>query len=272
MIAMFPAVQVMGKEQKSTVTVEIPQYDVVDYDNYSSAVIQGGETLATEEGRPTVPYFIKYVDFPANTKIQDVTIVKRSDPQNKQGTGLKLAPVSFDILAYTKKEVKMIDGWYPQKVFDWKINNKDDGTIQLAIIIYPFFYEPSTTNVNFYKQYQFEVTYISSDTKITSVTTDKKAYKAGETIKISSEFENPSDEKDLVLGFQIKDYATDKVIESLPLKSLKKLSGAGSFNTQWNTGKAGDGTYVIEATIFDSSGIVLDKKKSEFDIYSKPKE
>ena len=59
-----------------------------------------------------------------------------------------------------------------------------DSTSTLHIVTYPFCYNLLTTDVRFYKDYSFDISYTVSLVALTSLTNDKDVYQEGDTVVI----------------------------------------------------------------------------------------
>jgi hypothetical protein len=251
-----------GTESPSSLEVSIPDYKVTTVGNVDYAVIPGGEILVREEGRPRVPYYVKSIDYPIGYRVQDVILEERSGLRT--ATGLRLPVVALNV-SNPPPEMKM--GWYPEEEYSWRVWDNPNGTTMLMIAMYPFYYNPETTEVKFYTLYRFDIAYVLSNVAITGLDTDKDVYELGDKVTIDMWLNNTGDAQDVIVNPVIRQYATDTVVEGLPLRSLTSLLGEASYSTDWSTGETEPGQYYVEATITDTSGNVLDRKTVAFSIY-----
>lgn len=249
----------------SSIEVAIPDYKVSSIGKLNFVEIPSGEILLTEEGRPRVPYYIKSINYPKGIKIQNVILKDRTNLNTTKG--LKLTLIRPNPLYKSPiKEIK--EGWYPLENYQWKVWENPNGSTTLSIFIYPFYYNTKTTEVKFYKNYRFDIEYILSKVSITSLHTDKEIYEPGGNIILSARLNNSGDAQDIFLTLEIKQYASDEIVDGLPVRSLKSITGKVSYKSEWNSRGMKPGHYYAEATLTDKSGNLLDKKTVGFTIYT----
>lgn len=249
-----------GSEPLSSVKISIPDYKVNKVANLDYVEIPEGEILLAEEGRPRVPYYTQSIDYPDGYRVQDVILKKKAGLRT--ATGLKLPVVILN--PQLKSYPKMKEGWYPEEEYEWKVWDNPDGSATLVIIVYPFYYNPTTTDVKFYKNYQFDIKYTFSSVSIISVATDRNVYDPGDNIKADVNLNNNGKALDITLTATIKKEGTDELVYSLPTRSLEKLSGDASLSLEWNTKGTPTGNYLFEIKLSDVSGNILDKRSVAF--------
>jgi hypothetical protein len=247
-------------ESPSMVEVSIPDYEVTTAGNLDYVEIPGGEILLAEEGRPRVPYFIKSIDYPQGYRVQDVILKERSGL--KTATGLKLPMVLHEDSPAVP--ITMKEGRYPEKDYEWRVLDNTDGSTTLIIAMYPFYYQPETTGVEFYKNYYFNIEYVASSVTITGLTTTTGIYAPGCQIPININLRNSGDEQDIIASIAIKRYDTGELVDGLPLRSLKNIAGNASVSMEWDSINAELGYYKAEATLMDDNGNILDRDEIGF--------
>jgi len=130
--------------------------------------------------------------------------------------------------------------------------------------MYPFYYNASTTNVQFYKNYSFTVQVVSSTVQITSLSTGEDDYAQGEAVAVALSLENEGAARDVIVSAVVRTQAGDEV-DGLLLRSLKSLTGTASFALQWDSTGFDPGYYAIEAEVRDiTTGSLLDRRVKEF--------
>jgi hypothetical protein len=254
-------------EQLSSIEISIPEYKVETKANFDYVSIPGGEILLAEEGRPRVPYFVKTINYPKEYRIQDVILKERTGLTTS--TGLKLPVV---IIGPPTDLLKMKEGWYPEEDYKWKVWVNRDGSSTLIIRVYPFFYNPDTTNVKFYRYYKFDINYILSTIAIAGLSVDKNIYQPKDTLAIDMWLNNSGETEDVIVNTIIKQSGTDEIIDGLALRSLKSFSGEAFYSTEWTIDDHKPGYYYVEVCLTDSSGNIYDKKTIDFNIQEQIKE
>jgi len=246
--------------------VEIPDYVVSSRDNLDYVKIPNGD-LWLEEGTYQVPFYSVSIDYPRGYRVQDVTLTNRSGLVTD--TGLHLPITTMQIGAPGNKinrDQTPPEGWFPEltKQYEWKIIENPDKTTTLLIMMYPFYYNGQSTDVQFYKNYSFTIDYISSNVEITSLITDKHSYPQGDPVQINMGINNTGQAQDVIVSTVLKRSVSSTMVDSLPLSTLKDLSGYGSFSDQWDSTGFEPGYYVVKVTIKDTSNNILDKKTHMF--------
>jgi hypothetical protein len=244
-------------EPPSSLEISIPDYTVTTVGSLDYVEIPGGEILLAEEGRPRVPYYTTSIDYPKGYKVQDVILEERSGLKTK--TGLRLPVVVLSPNLTSLPEMKK--GWYPEEEYKWKAWDNPDGSTTLVIVMYPFYYNPETTDVRFYKNYRFDIEYIISSVEITRLYTDKNIYEPGDEVTLDMWLNNSGETQDVVVSTVIKQYGSDEIVAGLPLRSLKNLVGDASLTTEWDTSGTEPGYYYAEVTLADTAGNMLNSKR-----------
>jgi len=257
---------VAATEPITSVDVVVPDYEVTTtIESEHHVRIPGGDMLLEEE-KPLVPIFYTEVEYAQGYRVQDVLLTDRSGLTTTTGLVIPVALMTVDSTAAVPSS-PISDGeeWWPEpeQVFDWSIRENPDGSSTLVIEMYPFYYNSLTTNVEFYKNYSFDVQVISSTVKIASLITDENAYSQGDEVLIDLSLNSAGDAQDVIVNAVVKTQTGD-VVDGLLLQSLKGLTGTASFSPQWDSTGFEPGYYTIEAEVRDSAGNVLDRKMEQF--------
>jgi len=245
----------VGAESPESLEITIPDYIVNTTGNVDYVEIPQGEVLIEEEGRPMVPYYIESIDYPEGNRVQNVILKERSGLVT--ATGLRLPVVVLN--QYPESPVEMKEGWYPEDEYDWRLWENLDGSTTLVINLYPFYYDPETASVRFYRNYIFDIAHVISDIEITALHTGKDTYASGEQVTIDIALNNPGEEQDVIISTLIKQYGSDATVAGLPLVPLQKLVGNASLTVEWDSSRTEEGYYYAEVTLSDTTG-VLDKE------------
>lgn len=256
LLASSPTSISYGAESLSSMELSIPDYTVTTKGGLDYVEIPGGEILLAEEGRPRVPYYTTSVDYPKGYRVQDVVLRERSGLM--MATGLRLSIVVID--PNRELDIEMKKGWYPEEDYKWRIWENPDGNTTLIIVMYPFYYDPETSDVKFYKNYCFDIEYVISSVSITSLTLARETYEPGDKVPIDIWLDNSGETQDVIVNTVIKEYGSDETVAGLPLRSLRSLAGDASVTAEWDTSGIELGYYYAEVTLADTAGNVLDKK------------
>jgi hypothetical protein len=248
------ASEVMNYEEPpSSLEIVVPDYKVTSYEGVDYVEIPGGDFLSFEEGRPEVPYYIANIEYPLGYRVQNVNLKERTGLM--MDMGLELPIVVIDPNA---EFVEIKGEWYPEIDYTWRVEENDGRSTTLIISLYPFYYNPDTTMVKFYKNYDFEIEYVSTDMSIIALYTDKFIYKPGDEVVIDLWFENLGDPEDFIASLIVKEEISEDVVDGLFLRSLKDLKDLGSYSVTWNSPDNVSGSFFLEAIITDTSGNILD--------------
>jgi hypothetical protein len=249
----------------SSLAVSVPLYQVTSRDGQDHVTIPGGRNIFVP-GRPSVPSFSVFVNWPAEYRVQDVVLLKRETMVT--GTGLNIPAVftSTDGTATAAPASEADAEWWPDRNFDWAVVEKPAGASTLVVEMYPFYYNALTTDARFYQDYYFEIHYTTPSVEVVSLTTDKDAYAPGSDARIDLWLSNAGDEQDVIVNAVVRGANSGDVADGLLLRSLKGLKGFASFSAQWNTGTFEPGDYYVEAEIRDTAGNVLHRAMHAFDI------
>jgi len=264
----------------SSLDVVVPDYIVTTIGGEDDVEIPGGAVLS-EDGQPVIPYYTTSVDYPAGYKIQDVTLSDRSGLVTTSGLNIppfeddwdcaggeeasvtSQATFSPESLAAKSGSASEGEGWWPEDVFTWTVSENADGTT-LDIVMYPFYYNPPTTDVKFYKNYSFDIDYIVSPVAITDLSTDKDEYQQGETVLVDIQLNNSAVPQDVVVSAVVEESASGEIVDGLLLSTLEAFTGPASFSPQWESSGFEPGYYSVEVTLEDTAGNVLDRQTEMF--------
>ena len=234
----------------------VPDYEVTTVGGMDYVEIPGGEILLAEEGRSRVPYYTTSIDYAEGYRVQNVILEERAGLTTTTGLMLPVVRLSPD----PEFPVEMRTGWYPEEDYSWRLWENADGSTTLVIAVYPFYYNPETTDAKFYKNYQFDIEYVVSNVEITSLYPDKDSYVPGDEVTLDIGLHNPGEMQDIIVSIIIKQYGSDVTVAGLPLRSVKELAGNASLTVEWDSSGTEDGYYYAEVTLSDTTGNMLDKE------------
>jgi parallel beta-helix repeat protein len=244
--------------------VEIPNYVVTTIDGLEYVEIPGGHVWY-EAGEPWVPFYSTSIDYPAGYKVQEVYLVEKSGLATDTNLSIPMSPLNITPSTYVPVPCcGPLEDWFPEEEYHWEIVDNPDGTSTLVITMYPIYYNPQTTDVRFYKNYNFDINYTVSPVAITSMTTDKNAYQQDDTVKVDIGLNNSGEAQDVIVSASVKQYGSDEVVDGLLLSTLKEFKGLASFSPQWESSGFEPGYYYVEVTLKDTAGNLLDSETQMF--------
>jgi hypothetical protein len=252
----------------ASLPVTIPAYEITTtLEGKTFVDIPGGFTVM-EADKPLVPLYDVSVEYPKGTSVQDVVMTSRAGLTTT--TGLSLTNFSLAEsgcgCGCVSGAATASPGWWPERDFDWSIQESPAGTQTLNIRIYPFYYNPQTTDVKFYQDYVFEVHAITTTVEVSLLTTDADAYAQGDEVSIELWLSNPGAPQDVIVDAVVRDGSTGEVVDGLPLRSLKDMTGVSSFSYGWDSGDFGSGQHIVEAEVRDDGGQLLDRAMMGFEL------
>jgi hypothetical protein len=250
----------------SSLEVNVPNYKVTRINGLDHVEIPGGQLLLVHD-MPMVPYYATLVDYPRGYEVTDVVLTERSGLATTTDLNLPVVNMDPDRDESEKLETPSESTgaeWYPEEEYSWEVIENPDGSTTLLIMIYPFYYNPLTTDIEFYRNYKFDISYTASTVEILALTTDKEVYPEGDTILVNLRLNNSGDAQDVLCEAVVKAGSSGEIIDGLLLHVLKGFTGLASFSPQWDSSEVTPGYYFVEVTLKDTGGKVLDQKTDMF--------
>ncbi|MEA3348793.1 MAG: C25 family cysteine peptidase, partial [Pseudomonadota bacterium] len=240
----------------------IPDYKVTQGDPYDTVAIPDGTYVLTP-GFPEVPAYRADIEFPAGFEVQDVRLRERGGLVTD--SDIKLADVELALPGAEQINGKSAAAdWWPQDDFTWHVSRETGRRTTLSITIHPFFYQESTSEVRFYKEFDFVIDYIASPLAINDFVTDKQAYELGETVSAQLYFNNSSGKPfDVIVEACVSTEVLDEKI-GLPLRVLREVQGLSACTFTWESSASVIADYLFEVNIRDSSGRLLAAESTPF--------
>jgi len=248
----------------SSLQVTIPDYVVETINGLDDVEIPGGRQWL-EPGQLWIPFYSASIDYPSGCKVQDVVLTDRSGLVSASGLNIPMTPLTItpsvcEPVPYSGP----VEGWFPEEVYRWQTIENPDGSTTLVITMYPFYYNPLTTDVQFYKNYSFNISYTVSKVEVTRLQTDQDAYRQGDQVVVDIGLNNAGEAQDVIINAAIKPYGSQEVVAGLLLRTLQHLTGPASFSTKWDSSGSEPGYYCVEVTLQDINGNVLDRRTKIF--------
>ena len=247
--------------------VAVPDYEVSTTDDEFDVVSLPGGASIDLPGEYRVLVWPVQLSYPVGTQVTDVALASRSGEVLTTGLditrtsiltdGATGAPAGVSGLSAPAEEdptdyVPSLD-----QTFEWLVMKNPDGSSELLIRVYPFYYSPATTNVKFYQDYTFDITTIANTVSIDTLVTERAVYSQGQTITATLGITNPGSAQDVIVAAEVLDAFGDPV-EGLLLRNLHGLEGEATFAFAWNSAGAPDGDYRIAVTLSNADDQVLE--------------
>jgi hypothetical protein len=251
------------------VTFTLPDYEVMtDEDGLDHVTLPDGSSWLS----PTeyiVPTWKAIYTYPQGQRVQDVVLTLQSGLMVTTSLHLPTHTLAIDCdcIAPTVAPLQAtasITGWYPKFEQDsaWNIFENPDGSSTLEVLIYPFTYNPETTDVRFYQEWNFDIDVFTTTVNILDLKPTQATYYLTETVGATLVVNNSGAEQPVIVQPVIKSLS-DEVQTALPLQALHAITGTSLLDLViTDTLAAGD--YVLDVTLVDMEGHVLDTAATEF--------
>ena len=246
--------------------IAIPRFQIDHRDDLDHVSIPGGLILF-DVGMPLVPYYRIMVHYPRNTRIQDVSLVEKTGMLT---TSDLLLPDGYIAVAEagadSQKPVydKPVPEWYPEMDLQWSVIEGPSSTT-LVLSLFPFRYNATTTDAEFFGNFSVAVETAISETRINALETDRHEYAPGEAVAILMELEHDGAAPvDIIVDSVIRMQGSGETIQALPLNTLHDLQGPAAYNMVWESAGFDDGCYAAEVEIRDAEGRNLDTRRVSF--------
>jgi PKD repeat protein len=256
-------------EPPSSVDVVIPDYQVTQSDGKDYVEIAGGGILS-EQDEPLVPYYRVFYDYPQGCQVQDVSLASRSEPV--AATGLNIPNfVEGHPGQDTSVQLQQSSGreWWPEKDFEWTVQEKPDG-ITLVITIYPFIYNPLTTDAKFCHNYSFDIAWTVSNVRITGLEISKLNYSLNKVtgyVEFSDgqEGEIPPTGTDITIDATFRRQGSGEVVGSVPICTLHDFRGRACYSFDYSNLGELPPVCDVEVDLTDKDGNLLDREMDFFE-------
>jgi hypothetical protein len=169
------------------IELTLPDYVVTSTETGIDYVSFPGEEGGTfeAEGQPVVPVYIHRVAFGPEFKVRDVSQGERGGLESSSGLNLPTASFADDDGAPVQPPppTKLSTSFpAPDTQYAWRVEEQLDGTHELLLTVYPFFYDSTTSEVEFYRNHAFNVSWNTSATAITSIEPSQEVFALGDPI------------------------------------------------------------------------------------------
>jgi hypothetical protein len=246
----------------TTLEVHVPNYEVERVDGTDRVSIPGG-LLRLEPGRYEVPYWQVTLDYPQGTRVASITLEALASPVITSGLQLITNTSQMDCAGCPElPPPPLLDtaNWVPplDPKFEWSVDVNPDGSSTLFLKVYPFFYNPTTTDVQFYQDFTFNVNTYPVPVSIVEMETDQTTYPINGSGVITLLLNNAGASADFFVDAAIVQPVSGDVVSGLLLKSVHALSGTASLQLPFSGSGIPTGDYAIRVRVLDAESRVMD--------------
>jgi Ca2+-binding RTX toxin-like protein len=248
----------------SSVSVDVPGYEVDEGITGTEVTIPGGDLLAID-GFPVVPSYSVTVEIPSGYEVQDVVMTHRSEPSIE--SGIEMIPLIEAVggagagASAAAAHVTSIGHW-PEASFGWDVVAGLRGDV-LAITVYPVRYQAGAGEIEFFDHYEFDVETAPSSTQIEWFDVSDRVFGLDPVTGVvrfgdGEHGSVPPDGRDVVVATTVHE-ATGTLVEGLPLRLLHAVRGAGEVAVTWDPGGQAPGDYEVRVELRTADGTLLDR-------------
>ncbi len=254
------------------VDLTLPDFTVTtDEDGWDRVLLPDGGIWSTL-GDYVVPTWKATYTYPVGQRVQTVTLTAQGGLAVTTGLSLPVTAEEIDCdcaaspAASNVAGLQSAAGWFPAfaRSYAWQVVDNPDGTSTLELTLYPFTYNPATTDARFYQAWSFDIAVFSSTVDIVSLRPTQLAFGLTDDVTATLLINNSGAEQQFVAQTVVKSLSED-VETTLPLQALRALTGTALIDLViTDTLPAGD--YVLDVTLLDMEGRVLDTELTEFTV------
>ncbi len=253
------------------IQVEVPDFVVTTGEAGEDYVeIPGGGDWLSPTDYIVPSWKVTYT-YPQVQRVQDVVLTAQSGLTVVTGLNVPTYTPELDCDCFVPgmaalQSTTAITSWYPhfERPYTWSIVENPDGTSALELRIYPFTYNPATTNARFFKDWTFDVDVFTTTVDILSLGLPQGIYPLSETVSATLVVQNSGTVQPVVVRPVLT--ALDEAVETIvTLRTLHAVTGTATLDLViTETLAAGD--YALHVTLADLDGHVLDTDVVEFTV------
>jgi hypothetical protein len=253
-----------------SLTVIVPDFVVtVSDDGLHRVELPDGSTWL-REGEPEVPYWKTSYAYPEGQRIQSVALTLQGGLVVTTGLYLPTATLEPDLDRAAPASVvgATETAWVPDvpQPYAWSVSENSDGSSTLDLLIYPFYYDPATTDLRFYREFGFEVETVPTTVEIESLRTDQATYHLGDEVAIEWLLRNTGDAQDVLVSAVIRSIERDEAVAGLPLRMLHTFTETALVGLTWDSSGVAPGVYYVDLSLLNAAGKLLDEEMRDFQL------
>lgn len=244
----------------STFHVDLPAFKrVTDKEGNDTVTLERQPQLIVPF-KPQVPTYVVRVVFPRGFRIQNVSLTERGGLNTDTGYKIPAVEPAVEKDPVDWGTTPSTEGtFWPNHDFAWEVIDGPGNSTILAVTIYPFFYDADTSDIRFYRDYDFTVDHTESSVEIVEWRSDQAVYEVGDTIDLHAWLwqQDTKTAPDVTAKVFIRDAGRSK-IDTLPTRLLENLRGGhATCGFAWVSTGTPAGHYEAVLYIVDLSGDIL---------------
>jgi hypothetical protein len=247
----------------AAVEIHVPEYSLSTVAGLDYLDIPGGNIVLLH-GQPRLPSYTVSFDYPEGTWVQDVILQERGGMQTIPGLNLPLVNMQDMCGSPSVCAAPLTSAAPLEDEFRWRLSENPDGSTRLMITVFPLVYDAASHQAELYRDYTFDVRYTESAVQLTGLSPQTAILRPGETVDVYAWLENSGPPQDVYLGVVIRRAGSGEIVAALPVRLLRQLAGTAVHTPEWDSTGAEPGVYVVEATVSDAQGTILDRRTASF--------
>lgn len=238
----------------TTLNVTVPPFVVTHADGVDQVEIPAGE-MWVRAGEYRVPFWRTQLTYPAGQRVAAVTVTNQGGLSVTTGLNILTNTTGVRCVACAPAAPTTATGWQPAvpQPFAWQVVDNPDGTSTLDLLIYPFYYDPATTDARFYADWQFDLEVLPTNLAV-SVHAGQAIYALADPASLTVRLETSGAAQTVWVQTLIRTL-DEVVVAALPVQAVQQVTGTATLSL--NLPPLPAGTYQAEVTVFDQAGRTL---------------
>ena len=157
-------------------------------------------------------------------------------------------------------------GWFPEKCYEWQVIKNANGSSSLVITVYPLKYNSKTSEIRYFKDFEFDIDYTQTTININEVLLNEE-YDFGEVAEAEITLENSgTSDKVVLLSGEIMSYLDGNRVAGTQLQALTLRPDETATTISFNTNGLSAGYHSLQVMVEDNTGAQLDFTKVRFKV------
>lgn len=246
----------------------LPDYVVETTETGTDYVTFASEEGGTyeEEGQPIVPTYLYRVAFGPEYKIREVNLMERGGLETDTDLHLPIASFAHDDggpQPSPSSAAAPATFPTPETEYAGRVEEQLDGSHELILTVFPFYYDSATTDVAFYRNYVFSVSWNESDTSITGIDVDEDVFELGDPVTGMLDIAHGSGQGiEALLEIQLLDETSGEVVAGVDAQGLGVDEGTVSVDFGVPMGGDEPATYLLRARLTNGEDVPTRRRRA----------